>query len=167
MRSGLEELGYVEGRNLVFDYRSADGNAAHYPNLVAYVIGRNPDLIIARGTPAALAVKRATSTTPVVMIVGEPLLVVDSLARPGGNITGLSGVQPALEAKRMELQQRADGVIEQLRLISALTHGWVVALDGADCGGGKCLFVTLLIAAWQTRLRKTSRTAARDKLADS
>jgi putative ABC transport system substrate-binding protein len=51
------------------------------------VIGRNPELIIARGTPAALAVKRATSTIPVVMIVGEPLLVVDSLARPGGNIT--------------------------------------------------------------------------------
>jgi putative ABC transport system substrate-binding protein len=67
------------------------------------VIGTNPELIIARGTPAALAVKRATSTIPVVMIVGEPLLVVHSLARPGGNITGLSGVQPELEAKRMEL----------------------------------------------------------------
>jgi ABC-type uncharacterized transport system substrate-binding protein len=103
LRRGLEEFGYVEGRNLIFDYRSADGDAALYPGLVAEVIGRNPDLIIARGTPAALAVKRATSTIPVVMIVGEPLLVVDSLARPGGNITGLSGVQPELEAKRMEL----------------------------------------------------------------
>jgi putative ABC transport system substrate-binding protein len=103
LRRGLEELGYVEGRNFVFDYRSADGDAALYPGLVAEVIGRNPDLIVARGTPAALAVKRATSTIPVVMIVGEPLLVVDSLARPGGNITGLSGVQPELEAKRMEL----------------------------------------------------------------
>ena len=103
LRRRLEELGYIEGRNIVFDYRSADGNAAHYPGLVADVIGRNPDLIVARGTPAALAVKRATSTIPVVMIVGEPLLVVDSLARPGGNITGLSGVQPELEAKRMEL----------------------------------------------------------------
>ena len=103
LRRGLKELGYAEGRNLVLDYRSADGNAALYPGLVAEVIGRNPELIIARGTPAALAVKRATSTIPVVMIVGEPLLVVDSLARPGGNITGLSGVQPELEAKRMEL----------------------------------------------------------------
>lgn len=103
LRRGLEELGYVEGRNLILDYRSADGDAALYPELVAEVIGRNPDLIIARGTPAALAVKRATSTIPVVMIVGEPLLVVDSLARPGGNITGLSGVQPELETKRMEL----------------------------------------------------------------
>lgn len=103
LRRGLEELGYVEGRNLLFDYRSADGNASLYPGLVAEVIGRNSDLIIARGTPAALAVKQATSSIPVVMIVGEPLLVVDSLARPGGNITGLSGVQPELEAKRMEL----------------------------------------------------------------
>lgn len=103
LRRGLQELGYVEGRNLVVDYRSADGNAALYPGLVAEVADRNPELIIVRGTPAALAVKRATSTIPVVMIVGEPLLLVDSLARPGGNITGLSGVQPALEAKRMEL----------------------------------------------------------------
>jgi len=102
LRRGLEQLGYVEGHNFTFD-RSADGDAALYPGLVAEVIGRNPDLIIARGTPAALAVKRATSTIPVIMIVGEPLLVVDSLARPGGNITGLSGVQPELEAKRMEL----------------------------------------------------------------
>jgi len=103
LRRGLKELGYAEGRNLVLDYRSADGNAALYPGLVADLIERNPELIIARGTPAALAVKRATRTIPVVMIVGEPLLVVDSLARPGANITGLSGVQPALEAKRMEL----------------------------------------------------------------
>jgi putative tryptophan/tyrosine transport system substrate-binding protein len=103
LRRGLEELGYVEGRHFLFDYRSADGNASLYPGLVAEVIGRHSDLIIARGTPAALAVKQATSSIPVVMIVGEPLLVVDSLARPGGNITGLSGVQPELEAKRMEL----------------------------------------------------------------
>jgi len=103
LRRGLEELGYAEGRNLVLDYRSADGNAALYSGLVAEVIGRHPDLIIARGTPAALAVKRATRTIPTVMIVGEPLLVVDSLARPGGNITGFSGVQPELETKRMEL----------------------------------------------------------------
>ena len=103
LRRGLQELGYSEGRNLVIDYRSADGNADRYASLVGEVIGSRPDLIIARGTPAALTVKRATNTIPVVMIVGEPLLIVDSMARPGGNITGLSGVQPELEAKRMEL----------------------------------------------------------------
>jgi putative ABC transport system substrate-binding protein len=139
LRSGLEELGYVGGRNLFFDYRSADGNAAHYPSLVADVIGRSPDLIIARGTPAALAVKRATRTTPVVMIVGEPLLVVDSLARPGGNITGLSGVQPALEAKRMELLEIAPsttGIAAVLNMANPVTAPQMTELQkGAQSRG--------------------------------
>src|SRR5215218_1149817 len=102
-RQELKRLGYVEGRNLVIEHRSADGDASRFPALLAELIALNVDLIVARGTPAALAAKKATSTIPVVMAVGEPLLVVDSLARPGGNITGLSGVQPELETKRMEL----------------------------------------------------------------
>ena len=140
LRHGLEELGYVEGRNLVLDYRSADGNAAHYPSLVAEVIYRNPELIIARGTPAALAVKRATRTIPVVMIVGEPLLVVDSLARPGGNITGLSGVQPALEAKRMELLKEiapsTTGIAALLNMANPVTAPQLTELQkGAQSRG--------------------------------
>src|SRR5262245_24538980 len=102
-RRGLQELGYAEGRNLVLEYRSADGDASRFPGLVSELIGLQAALIVARGTPAALAAKRATRTIPVVMAVGEPLLIVDSLARPGGNITGLSGVQPELETKRLEL----------------------------------------------------------------
>src|SRR5215207_80138 len=102
-RQELKRLGYVEGRNLVIEHRSADGDASRFPALLAELIALNVDLIFARGTPAALAAKKATSTIPVVMAVGEPLLVVDSLSRPGGNITGLSGVQPELETKRMEL----------------------------------------------------------------
>jgi putative ABC transport system substrate-binding protein len=102
-RHGLQELGYREGRNLALEYRSADGDARRFPNLIAELIGLNVDLIFARGTPAALAAKAATSTIPVVMMVGEPLLVVASLSRPGGNITGLSGQQPDLEAKRLEV----------------------------------------------------------------
>ena len=104
LRKGLQELGYVEGRNLALEYRSADGNAALFPGIISELIGLNVDLIITRGTPAALAAKNATKTIPVVMAgLGEPLLVVTSLSRPGGNITGLSGVQPDLEPKRMEL----------------------------------------------------------------
>ena len=110
-RRGLQELGYTEGRNLVQrsarerdrSHRSADGDASRFPALISELIGLNVDLIVARGTPAALAAKRATRTIPVVMAVGEPLLIVDSLARPGGNMTGLSGVQPELETKRLEL----------------------------------------------------------------
>src|SRR5262245_63502795 len=70
---------------------------------ISELIGLKVDLLVVRGTPAALAVKQATRTIPVIMAVGEPLLIVDSLARPGGNITGLSGVQPELETKRLEL----------------------------------------------------------------
>ena len=102
-RRGLQELGYTEGRNLVLEYRSADGDASRFPALISDLIGLKVDLIVARGTPAALAVKQATRTIPVIMAVGEPLLIVDSLARQGGNITGLSGVQPELETKRLEL----------------------------------------------------------------
>ena len=103
-RRGLQELGFVEGRNLILDYRSADGDATRFPNLIPELIGLNVDLIVTRGTPAALAAKKATTTIPVVMAgLGEPFLVVDSLARPGGNITGLSGIQPELETKRLEL----------------------------------------------------------------
>ena len=103
-RRGLQELGFVEGRNLILDYRSADGDATRFPNLIPELIGLNVDLIVTRGTPAALAAKKATTTIPVVMAgLGEPFLVVDSLARPGGNITGLSGMQPELETKRLEL----------------------------------------------------------------
>jgi putative tryptophan/tyrosine transport system substrate-binding protein len=94
----------VEGRNLVLEYRSADGDAGRYPVLISELIGLNVDLIVTRGTPAALAAKKATSTIPVVMAsLGEPLLVVASLARPDANLTGLSGVVSDLDAKRIEL----------------------------------------------------------------
>ena len=104
-RQGLQDLGYIEGQNLVLEHRSADGDASRFPALVSELIALNVDLLFARGTPAALAAKKATITIPVVMAVGEPLLVVTSLARPGGNITGFSGVQPELETKRLELTQ--------------------------------------------------------------
>jgi putative ABC transport system substrate-binding protein len=103
-RRGLEDLGYIGGRNLVLEYRSAEGDASRFPALISELISLNVDLIVTRGTPAALAAKKATSTIPVVMAsLGEPLLVVASLARPGGNITGLSGVVSDLDAKRVEL----------------------------------------------------------------
>ncbi|MFL5076275.1 MAG: ABC transporter substrate-binding protein [Microvirga sp.] len=103
-RRGLQDLGYVEGPNLVLEYRSADGDAGRYPVLISELIGLNVDLIVTRGTPATLAAKKATSTIPVVMAsLGEPLLVVASLARPDANLTGLSGVVSDLDAKRIEL----------------------------------------------------------------
>ena len=103
-RQSMRDLGYVEGQNLVIEYRSADGDPKRFPGLVVELIHLNVDLIVTRGTPAVVAAKNATSTIPVVMAAtGEALMVVASLARPGGNVTGLSGANPEFEPKRVEL----------------------------------------------------------------
>jgi len=105
-RQGLRELGYVEGKNLVIEYRSADGHDERFPALATDLARLKRDLILARGTPAALAAKNATVTIPVVILgVGDPVGqgVVASLAHPGGNITGLSAVVTELYAKRVQL----------------------------------------------------------------
>src|SRR6516164_2255599 len=105
LRQGLRELGYVEGRNLVIEYRSADGRAGRFPDLATELVRRG-DLIITRGTPAALAAKNVTATIPVVMAAsGDPVgtHLVASLARPAGNLTGLSSIVRDLYGKRVEL----------------------------------------------------------------
>ena len=105
-RQGLRELGYVEGKNLVIEYRSADGHDERFPALATELVRLKPDLILTRGTPAALAAKNATVTIPVVILgIGDPVRqgVVASLAHPGGNITGLSAVVTELYAKRVQL----------------------------------------------------------------
>ena len=105
-REGLRELGYEEGRNIVIEYRWANGKYDHFPVLVAELIAAKVEVIVTAGTPAALAVKNATTTVPLVMVaVGDPIGtgLVPSLARPGGNLTGLSSVAPDLEGKRLQL----------------------------------------------------------------
>jgi putative tryptophan/tyrosine transport system substrate-binding protein len=103
-RQSLRELGYVEGQNLIIAYRSAEGRGERFTELAADLPRLHVDVIVTRGTPAVLAAKKATTTIPIVMAaVGEPLMVVTSLAQPGGNITGLSGYSTDLEAKRAQL----------------------------------------------------------------
>ena len=107
-REGLRELGYEEGRNIAIDYRWADGQYERFAALVAELIAAKVDVIVTAGTPAALAVKKATNTVPLVMVaVGDPVGtgIVPNLARPGGNITGLSSIAPDLEGKRLGLLQ--------------------------------------------------------------
>jgi putative ABC transport system substrate-binding protein len=104
LRKGLRDLGYVEGRNLIIEYRSADGRAERFPGLASELVRLKVDLIVTRGTPAAKAVKGATGTIPVVMAaMGEPLAVVATLAHPGGNITGLTTFSIELTGKRVEV----------------------------------------------------------------
>jgi putative ABC transport system substrate-binding protein len=127
-RQGLRDLGYVEGRNLILEYRSADGDASRFPALLSELISLKVDLLVTRGTPAALAAKKATSTIPVVMAsLGEPLLVVESLARPGGNITGMSGVVSDLDAKRVELLLEMAPAISRLAAILNMSNPITVA----------------------------------------
>jgi putative ABC transport system substrate-binding protein len=111
---GLRDLGYVEGRNLVIEYRDAEGKPERLPALAAELVALKVDVIEAGGTPAALAAKEATRTLPIVFVgAADPVTsgLVTSLARPGGNVTGLSNLAPELVGKRLEqLKQAVPGV---------------------------------------------------------
>jgi putative ABC transport system substrate-binding protein len=113
-RQGLRDLGYVEGRNLVIEYRDAEGKFERIPALAAELVALKVDVIVAPGTPAALAAKQATKTIPIVFIaLADPVTsgLVTSLARPGGNVTGLSFLSPELVGKRLEhLKQAVPGL---------------------------------------------------------
>jgi len=105
-RQGLRELGYKEGQNLEIAYRSSDGRDERFPGLASELVRQKVDLIVTRGTPAALAAKNATGTIPVVMAAsGDPVAsgIVTSLARPGGNVTGLTSGITESYPKRVEL----------------------------------------------------------------
>jgi ABC-type uncharacterized transport system substrate-binding protein len=119
-KQGLRELGYSEGQNLEIEYRSSDGRDERFPGLVSELLRLHVDLILTRGTPAALAAKSATQSIPVVMAAsGDPVGsgIVTSLGRPGGNVTGLSSTIPELNAKRVELLRE---LLPRLARVAAL-----------------------------------------------
>jgi putative tryptophan/tyrosine transport system substrate-binding protein len=103
---GLRDLGYIEGKNIVIEYRWADGKVEILPDLAAQLVDLKSDVIFAQGPQATLAAKKASTTIPIVFVgIGDPVSrgMVASLARPGGNITGLSNLAPTLSSKRLEL----------------------------------------------------------------
>ncbi|MBI3625081.1 MAG: hypothetical protein HY215_02870, partial [Candidatus Rokubacteria bacterium] len=106
-RQRLRELGYREGENLVIEYRFAEGKTERFPALAAELVRLNPDVMVTLGSAAALAAKKATGTIPVVMGSSlDPVRegIVASLARPGGNVTGMTIIsEPDLIAKRLQL----------------------------------------------------------------
>ena len=117
LRKGLRDLGYVEGRNLIIEYRSADGRAERFPDLANELVRLNVDLILTRGTPATNAVKSASETIPVVMAAMRPLAVVASLAQPRGNVTGVTTFSTELTGKRIELLKE---LVPNLRCVAVL-----------------------------------------------
>jgi putative ABC transport system substrate-binding protein len=109
-RQGLNELGYIEGKNIVIEYRYAGGKLDRLPALAKELVGLKPDVIVAATTPSVLAAKKASATIPIVFVsVSDPVGsgLVASLARPGENITGLTVLVPELSGKRLELLKEA------------------------------------------------------------
>jgi len=105
-REGLRALGYGEGKNILIEYRWAEGKYERFPALIGELVAQKVDIIVTAGTPASLAVKKAAPSIPLVMIaVGDPIGtgLIESLAQPGGNVTGLSSMAVDLEGKRLEL----------------------------------------------------------------
>jgi putative ABC transport system substrate-binding protein len=119
-REGLRALGYVEGGNVVVDSRFAQGRQDRLPTLVRELLGAKPEVIVTFGFTAAQAAKAATTTTPIVMaFAGDPVgtRLVASLARPGGNVTGMSLATPELAGKRLELLKE---VVPKLTRVTVL-----------------------------------------------
>ncbi|HEY7218679.1 MAG TPA: ABC transporter substrate-binding protein [Candidatus Binatia bacterium] len=120
---GLRDLGYIEGQNITIEYRWAAGKVDHLSSLAEDLVRLKADIIVASSTPAAQAAKNATRTIPIVMTgtadpVGTGLIA--SLAQPGGNVTGMSGILPELAGKRLELLR---DVLPKLSRVAFLAHG--------------------------------------------
>ena len=122
-RRGLRELGYVEGKNVIIEYRWAEGKDDRYAPLAAELVSLGVDVIVTTGTQPTVAAKQATSTIPIIVLgagdlVGEGL--VASLARPGGNVTGFTNIDPDLSAKRLQLLREA---LPKVSRVAVLYHG--------------------------------------------
>ena len=105
-RQGLRDLGYVEGKNILIEYRYVEGNVDRIPSLVAELVQLKVDVLVSPNTPVIRAAKQATETIPIVMVTNEDPVAagfIDSLARPGGNVTGLTRLTRELSGKRLEL----------------------------------------------------------------
>ena len=125
-RDQLQTLGYVEGRNLVFEYRSAEGHPERFPSLAEELVRTEPDVIVAPSTPAATAVQRLSRSIPIVFaLAADPVGsgLAASLARPAGNATGLSIMNTELAGKRVELLKDVLPTLTQVAVLWAYPEG--------------------------------------------
>jgi putative tryptophan/tyrosine transport system substrate-binding protein len=120
LRQGLRERGYVEGQHIVLESRSAEGHYERLPALAAEMVARPVDVLVTWGTPATVAAKKATSTVPILFFgVGDPVGsgLVASLARPGGNVTGVTNLTAELSAKQLELLKEVVPGLTQIAVL--------------------------------------------------
>jgi putative ABC transport system substrate-binding protein len=130
-RQGLRELGYVEKKNIVVEFRYAEGKVDRLPDLAAELVRLNVDLIVTAGTPAAMAAKSATSTIPIVIAGGtDPVAtgLVASLARPGRNITGVTIMNAELAGKRLELLKETSPKVSRVAVLWNSTNPGVAVV---------------------------------------
>ncbi len=121
LRQGLREHGYIEGQNIAFEFRSADGQPDRLRALADDLVRLKVDIIVARQTPAVIAARQATTEIPIVMTAGDPVGtgLISSLARPGGNITGLSATSAETGAKTLELIRE---IVPSTRRVAVLSN---------------------------------------------
>ena len=145
-REGLRALGYVEGGNVVVDSKFAQGRVERLPALAHELLGANPEVIVTFGA-AAQAAKAATTTTPIVMaFAGDPIgtRLVASLARPGGNVTGMSLATPELAGKRLELLKEVVPKLTRLTVLGDLSRQLEVVRQTQEAGRGLGMTVALV-----------------------
>ena len=153
-RDGLRALGYEEGRNIVIEYRWAEGEYERFPALIAELVASNVDVIVTAGTPASLAVKKATTTIPLVMVaVGDPVAtgLVASLARPGGNITGLTSISSEMEGKRLELLREVVPKVSHIAVLWNAASPIQVIEEGEVRAAARVLEIKMLSLGVRTR----------------
>ena len=132
-RAGLRDLGYVEGQNLLIDFRWAEGNYARLGEFAVELVRLNVDVIVTSGTPGTLAAKQATATLPIVMLVtGDAVAtgIVASLSHPGGNVTGTTFFDPELHAKRLEICKQTFPAVKRIGILCGAKFGVLFLCEG-------------------------------------
>ncbi|PYV94053.1 MAG: ABC transporter substrate-binding protein [Acidobacteria bacterium] len=170
-RQGLRELGYVEGKNIVIEWRSAEGKADRLPALAAELVRLKVDIIVTAGPPLTRAAKEATTTIPIVMAqdpdpVGNGF--VASLARPGGNITGLATLAPELSGKQLELLKEVVPKLSRVAVLGTSTQpGNAQALREVELAAGAFGVKLQYLDVLATKDIETAFRAASTRRADA
>jgi putative ABC transport system substrate-binding protein len=167
-REGLREFGHVEGRDILIEYRWLEGRYDRLPALIGELLGAKVDVIVTAGTPATLAVKKATTSVPLVMIaVGDPVGtgVVPSLSRPGGNITGVTSISTEMDGKRLELLREVAPHVSHVAVLWNAASPLQVLAEKQTQAAARALHVKVLSLGVQTlpEIQGAFATIARER----